>query len=552
MTQRIQIQPLQSNPGILPFKLGSAKIKIASHTFLHYIQLKPLYNQIKSITNQYNKLEELINNSTNIHRVPLYNAYKHLEYEVLVVNRKMQSLFPEKRTRRGLINPLGSLVKFISGNLDQEDAKEIHNSLLELESNQNKIVKKVNKQMSLTSNLMQNINETMTSVTRNQKLIETKIDDLRTGLNEFTFSYVHYLEIHEILNEIKLNLDSLLNFLSDTENAISFASLKTLHHSIVSPTELKEIVNTLYQIHSHSQILFDDNNYLKYYKIVETNVFYVQDKIVFSLDFPLIHSDTFDYYHLYSIPNQNQSIIIPPSTYLSISNNEYQYQEDECIDLMPNFLCMKNHLLPLQDNLECITSLLSNGPRIEKCQQVPVHVSEEIIEEINDAHYIGIFPRTKKLQAECTENDVALLQGTYLFVVPPNCAIKDARFTYKNEKGIISGHPVTLQEIKDLNIPTLEVQKLKLEKVSLDKLHEIQLQQLQEEPLEEFHIHSSYSIWSLVCVVMLILCIILYILIRRRGKILETIRKKKPVAAKRTQGEEYRLETQMVPPSSSF
>lgn len=552
MTQRIQIQPLQSNPGILPFKLGSSNIKIASHTFLHYIHLIPLQNQIKLITEEYYGLEQIINKTTSIHRNPLFNAYKHLEYEIIVVNKKIQSLLPAQRKKRGLINPLGSLVKIISGNLDQEDAKEIHDSLSQLESNENKIVKKVNKQLSLTTNLMQSINETLTNVTRNQNTIKNKIEELRKNLNEVTFSYIHYLEINEILNQIKLNLDSLLNFLSEIENAISFASLKTLHHSIVSPTDLKEIVNSLYKIHSHTQILFTNDDYLKYYKVVETNAFYIENKIIFSLDFPLIHPDTFNYYQLYSVPNQNQSIIIPPSTYLSISNNEYQYQDEECIDLKPNFLCKKSHLLPLRDNPDCVTSLLSVGQHLEKCIQIPVHVDEELIEQINDAHYIGIFPKTKKLQAECTENDVATLQGSYLFIIPPNCEIKTAKFTYRNQKGVILGHPLTLQEVKVANIPTLEVQKLRLERTSLDKLHEVQLQQLQEDPLEEIHLHTNYTIGSLSCVAALALCLTVYFMFSRRKKIQKLLKNKKPTPSRRRDLEDALMETQMVPPSCSI
>lgn len=113
--------------------MGTARIKVASHTFLHYIQLSPLENQINSITNQYKLLEATINNTTPFNRIALFNAYKHLEYEVKNVNHKFRSLFPHKRTKRALIAPLGSLVKFISGNLDEQDAKEIYHSLAELE-----------------------------------------------------------------------------------------------------------------------------------------------------------------------------------------------------------------------------------------------------------------------------------------------------------------------------------------------------------------------------------------------------------------------------------
>lgn len=550
MTQKIQIQNLKTNPGILPFKLGSTRIKVASHTFLHYINLDPLQTQITSITNHYYQLEHVINNSNPIYRPPLYGAYKHLEYEVKIVTRKIYSLLPENRAKRGLINPLGSLVKFISGNLDQEDAKEIHDSISQLETNQNKIVRKINKQLSITSKLMENINETMTTVTSNQKSIANRVENLRETLNQTTFNYVHFLEIHEILNQIKLNLDSLLNFLSETENAISFAHLKTLHHSIITPNDLKEIVKDLQKTHSYSQLLFSNEEYLKYYSVVETNVYLINKKIIFSLDFPLVHPDIFNYYHLYSVPNQNQSIIIPPSTYLILSNDQYQYQDEECASLEPNFLCKKNHLLTLQENSDCITSLLSvTGNSNESCRRIPVHTPQLIIEEINEAHYIGIFPDMQKVQTNCEENEVALLRGAYLFVLPPNCSINTQKYTYRNAKGLVTGHPVKLENIEDIKIPILQtVKRLKLDRVSLDQLHQIQLQEEQEEPLDMIHLNSNYSRWSLWIVSFLSTCILIYTILMWRNKVMQ-ICKKKPQVPKRNKRAVD--ETQVVPPSSS-
>lgn len=543
--QKVRIQNLDNNPGILPFKLGTAKIKIATHTFLHYINLTALQNQIDSITYQYEKLEDIINSSETEHKLPLFETYKHLSYEVNVVNQKLKSISPANRQKRGLINPLGSLVKYITGNLDQQDAKEINNNILELENKQNKIINKVNKQISLTSSLMTNINQTMTVVSKNQKAIENKINEIANDLQQTKSNYVHYLEIHEIMDQIKLNLDSLLNFLNDIENAISFASLKTLHHSIIPQNELKEIVKEFHNSHHNTQLLFKQNEYLNYYEVVETNVFAIENRIVFSLDFPLVHSDTFEYYHLYSVPNKNQSIIIPPSTYLTLSTDLYQYQNEECIDLKPNYFCKNNNLLPIHENPDCITALLTLSNKLDQCQQVPVHIQKAMMEEIDSAHYIGIFPEEQRIQTNCVENEVSSMMGTHLFTVPPKCSIKTPKYEYKNEKDIFHGHPVTLDEIKSVTIPVSKTKKIKLEKIPLDKLHELQLQSSTEDFLEFTKIHQNTYInwlpWILITAV-LIGCI--YFAIKNnKMKISRILR---PAAT------ETLDETQVIPPSSSF
>ncbi|KAG5872823.1 hypothetical protein JTB14_023903 [Gonioctena quinquepunctata] len=93
-----------------------------------------------------------------------------------------------------------------------------------------------------------------------------------------------------------------------------------------------------------------------------------------------------------------------------------------------------------------------------------------------EGHYIGVFPENQKLQTMCKEIDVALLKGTYLFTVTPSCSLKTSKCTYKNEKYFIVGNPITLQDIKGVNIPTMQVQKLNIKKVSLDKLHELKIE----------------------------------------------------------------------------
>lgn len=543
-TQRVQIQNLETNPGILPFKMGSARVKIGSHVFLHYIDLIPLKVQVDSITNQYFKLNFTINNSTPTHRIPLYESYKHLSYEVNVVNHKIDSLMASKRSKRGLINPLGSLIKAISGNLDQEDANEIHGNILQLENNQDKIITKVNKQWSLTTNLMKNINNTLTVVSNNQKAIENKINEMVYDLKRIEFNYVHYLEIHEIMDQIKLNLDSLLDFLNDVENAISFATLKTLHRNIVSPNDLQEIVKTLHKSHNELQLIFSEENFIRYYSIVETTVFAIGNRIVFSLDFPLVHSDVFESFHLFSVPNKNNSIIIPPSTFLILNKEYYQYQNEECLDLQPNYFCKKNHLLPTRENSDCITSLLSTSSNLDKCQQVPVHLSRNIIEEIDSAHYIGILPETQKIQTSCEEDEVATLKGTYLFVIPPKCSLETSKLIYKNEKGIFHGHPVTLEEIKTFDVPLMQVEKIRLEKIPLDRLHELQLQASQEEPLEFSRLRNPQTDWLFWILFSIVLTIIAYIVAKNGTKIIQIIRKSKI--------EDPVTESQVVPPLRSF
>lgn len=68
----------------------------------------------------------------------------------------------------------------------------------------------------------------------------------------------------------------------------------------------------------------------------------------------------------------------------------------------------------------------------------------------------------RKIQTVLEENNLALLQSIYLFIVHQKCAIKRALFSYKTEYFI--KHPITLETFKQIELPVLESKNLNLRK----------------------------------------------------------------------------------------
>jgi len=521
---KIKIQDLKENPGILPFKLGTSKLKIASHTFLYYHNIPPIINQMNTLNKVHKNIKNIIDLSPLSFKEPLQNFYNHLDYEIITLNQKVQLFHLSKRNKRGLLNPLGSIIKFITGNLDNEDSLQIRNSLEKIETSQTNVIKKVNRQLSITQNLMVNINQTMSTIIKNQNTISQKLLELQEAINKVTFEFIHFLEIKDILSQLKLNLDSLLHFVTEIENAITFAKLGIAHPSIISLENLYKINLELSNLYNNDQLLIIKEDYLRsYYNIIKTNVYFFDDKIIFSLDFPLVNSKTFQYYRLFSIPTKNKTVLLPPSSYISLSDTEYQYHNEECTKLEHNYFCEANNLQSTQEN-DCITSLLSVQGEPKYCEYVPVQTNRDFIEEINEGHYIGIFPKKEKVQTNCEQTNIAVLQGTFLFTVPPGCSLQTTHYKYINKKGSLIGNPLILENIKLANISIKPVGNLNIEKVSLSKLHEIQLQTLQETPIEEIAAHKEILRWSSTTFILLII-LFLAILITTKRKLLSKVLK---------------------------
>ncbi|KAG5860956.1 hypothetical protein JTB14_011865 [Gonioctena quinquepunctata] len=102
-----------------------------------------------------------------------HKAAKGLQYQLEAVHRKFQSIYPLHRRKRALVNALGSIVKAISGNLDQDDAEKYDSAISTLQRNQ---VNVIQQHVSLTTKLIENFNTTVNLITHNHEVIALEIE----------------------------------------------------------------------------------------------------------------------------------------------------------------------------------------------------------------------------------------------------------------------------------------------------------------------------------------------------------------------------------------
>lgn len=138
------------------------KTKSKSFTFIHYFHIKPIENEIELLQNQYSRVKSTIESySFSSYFVELDNFNRALLYQLKSVEQKFNAISPNKRIKRGLINGLGSIIKGITGNLDANDAKRYDQAIRDLEDNQKEVIQNLNKEISLTSKIIENFNGTV-------------------------------------------------------------------------------------------------------------------------------------------------------------------------------------------------------------------------------------------------------------------------------------------------------------------------------------------------------------------------------------------------------
>lgn len=95
---------------------------------------------------------------------------------------------------------------------------------------------------------MNYFNITTSLIKHNQDSVTREIQRINRYLNQTILGFNRYLVAKNVLDQIHLTLQTILQLLTDLENAITFAKMNILHTSILKPKELQTIVKIIYNI----------------------------------------------------------------------------------------------------------------------------------------------------------------------------------------------------------------------------------------------------------------------------------------------------------------
>jgi len=145
-TQYLEVTPIQVKNGYLIFQTGLIDLPI-SHEY-HYLSI--------NLTKTENTYEELIKQAQHFNNSP------QIQYLVEKLNREMNGLRIVRRTKRGLVNFMGTIYKYLFGTLDQEDKEELQQQIADISKNNvqiselNHVIEVINQVIELTNHLNNN------------------------------------------------------------------------------------------------------------------------------------------------------------------------------------------------------------------------------------------------------------------------------------------------------------------------------------------------------------------------------------------------------------
>ncbi|KAG6451036.1 hypothetical protein O3G_MSEX006906 [Manduca sexta] len=232
------IEPIDNHNGILVIKEAIAYHQVDSFSLVvsyNASQLRDIYVQI---TRDYMTFK-LAQTRITFYKNSLV-IRNQIEYLIDKIESKLVYLGSSTiglgrtfipRIRRGLINGLGSIIKVITGNLDQENAIKIDYQIQEIKK---LAIHKQSQTLGIMTDFIKENNAKLNIINKNQKELNQAIKDL----SKQNLGLENEMHVINMYNQIEICLQQVYDRVELLENAITFAHLGQLHPSIVDPSFL--------------------------------------------------------------------------------------------------------------------------------------------------------------------------------------------------------------------------------------------------------------------------------------------------------------------------
>lgn len=526
---------MKNNPGLLPFKLGTVQNKVNTWSFIQIFDITDLIEEFYDLQDQYVRIKNAFENETNIaqsYKKSFYNSYNLAQSFENKIISQINQLNPSFHTRpkRGLINGLGSIIKSITGNLDQEDAEKYERAIKTLSNNQNKIKTIVQDQISLLEKSIQTFQSNIQNLTSNQILLKQRIDQIEELLHTLESESIgtyYYLYVEMVISQIVTEFQIIYDVLERLEVAITFSKLNTFHNSIIESKDLLTEIESISKYLTGNELPFEPKieNLLLFEKIMEIKSYSKGNQIIFIIEIPIVEKESYNYFHLYTLPvfqNESFQLIIPQSKYLIMNEQNYFFFDTPCKEIIPEeFICHETNPVKATEDSPCEIQLLKFANNLSNCHVVPVRIEDVKVQKLELNRWIVLTPEVTVAVQKCGKNRENIpLKGSYLLELNPACEIRikdilirnfeSAKRKFKNIvlPKINFAHPVykTITDFKPLKLDNINLNEISAVKSALE-INKQNINSIKDETINFDNING----WTIL-IYILILLILLFVL----------------------------------------
>ncbi|XP_050315541.1 uncharacterized protein LOC126750082 [Anthonomus grandis grandis] len=310
----VTFHDVSKNPGLLPMKLGNSQNIIDYWTFIQIYDINPIISQYLIMQKTIYDLEKNIENCS-LYKKEYFNSYNLASTLKEKIKNQILQINPfslKTREKRGLINGLGSIVKSITGNLDNEDAQRYDSAITSIMQNENNIKLLMQEQITIIDNSNKLFQKLSKNLTSNQNILESQIKEIQIEvqrLNKISFEDKHFFLLQTILSHATTFLQEMYDVLEDLQIAITFSKLNTFHPSIISPKDLFKEIQLISTSLTSGKLPFDPTfkNVFLFEKVLNIKSYAKENKVIFIIEMPIVEKNSYLLYHLYPLPTPSKT-----------------------------------------------------------------------------------------------------------------------------------------------------------------------------------------------------------------------------------------------------
>lgn len=466
---------MKENPGIISLKVGTAALKSNFWTVYKTLDLDSVVKQVNDNDIEYNKLIEIVHKDYESY-TEFIGIEKQIDLLSALCKNRLRQVLPCKIIKRAIFSPLGSLVKIISGNLDEEDAKKYDKEIDNLNGKEHSVESRVS--------LMQNA---FTKIVNATDIINSNVDKISVKTHEMELALQSESKLGNVvslitsMNQILNNFHFILNYIQEIETAIAFSKLQTLHQSIINSTEL---LDTLKHVEKHANLVYpvSIDNLVKIERSIVLKSFLNNDRLVFVLEIPLVYPEKYSYYKIVPIPIRNPETqktitIIPKHPYLMVNRLNYRPVRRPCPEIEDNkSICSGDDLVP-EPAESCIEDIMLLKENSTNCIQNFIQIEETKIQQMTKHHWLVYAVNNIIIMENCHEDTRKYsIKGTYILIPDNKCITQIGKTIIE---GVTNTSEVNLQwsitkmpELRN-NIKKEEDIQLDLRKVDFSDVRDI-------------------------------------------------------------------------------
>lgn len=367
----LMMNELQEQNGFVKLRINDVEIVNTTFTILHIINIKQLNKAIDEIEDEFDRIE-----------------IKKTELDVLELNTlraKVRSIMP-KRIKRGLVNAVGTVQKWLFGTMDDNDRQDILDHMKLINENNHNAIENLNRQIFINTNFNNSINVLKNAIEADKKYLAKYINQKNIVLKNLIQTVFH----QKLILKIRY-LESKINQIQDN---VAASKYNNINPSILTVDELDKFDVDIYKLKltKIGLLKYDKNCLIIAIKIPKTYILTELNAII-----PLPNKDYFE-------------INFPTENVVNINSKMLKYQPGK----MLNELKVSKHCL-FRNNCKLIYNNVTG------------------IEILNDATIVIKNPQNKTLYENCDErNSIVLFKNTFISFA--NCEIKFDEAIFYNAK----------------------------------------------------------------------------------------------------------------------